>query len=65
MNSPSPTLAQLCAEFASASQEVIRLSGISPAYRSDEHPYMLEEAMKRRNEAQTEIRRRILEANHG
>lgn len=59
-----PTLAQLCAEFAAASQEVIRLSGISPSYRSDEHPYMLEEAMKRRNTAQTEIRRRVREDNH-
>lgn len=59
------TLAQLCAEFAAATEEIQRLSGISPAYRSDEHPYVLEQQMKRRNEVQTEIRRRVREDNHG
>lgn len=57
------TLAQLCAEFADASAEVIRLSGIRHAYRTDEHPYLLEQQMKRRNDAQAEIRRRVREDN--
>jgi len=58
------TFAQLCAEFAAATEEITRLSGLMPSFRSDEHPYELEIQKKRRDTAKEAIKRH-LEANHG
>lgn len=53
------TFAQLCAEFAAAEEQIGRLSGLMPSFRSDEHPYQLEEQKKRREASRAEIKRRI------
>lgn len=52
------TFAQLCAEFAAATNEITRLTGILPQFRSDEHPYVLDQQKARRDAVRAEMRRR-------
>lgn len=54
------TLAQLCALHQAAIEEEGRLLNIPPEYRSDEHPYMLEEQRRRRVGLLAEIRIRMV-----
>jgi len=53
------TFAQLCSEYANAMEQIGRLSGLMPSFRSDEHPYVLEQQKKRRDDAKAEIKRRL------
>lgn len=53
------TFAQLCAEYAAAHEEIQRLSGISPAYRSEEHYYILEHQKSHRAAVRAELQRRL------
>lgn len=58
------TFAQLCAEYSAAEEQIGRLSGLMPAFRSDEHPYELEIQKKRRDAAKEAIKRH-LDGDHG
>jgi hypothetical protein len=54
------SFAQLCSEYASIITEITRLQTLLPQYRSDEHPYILDQQLQRKEQLKEEIKRRLV-----